>query len=225
MSKRYIKMRTAVFGVLLCAFLSSCGGEEPLVMISDGEAVEEPGKTEGSGEPGDEPFGNPGEKTGGGTQAPEAGVVLEKSEEPVKDQMVCVYVCGAVKNPGVVELPAGSRAEDALLAAGGFEEAAEEAYVNLASFVEDGQMLYFPSGEEAKKLLAAEEAKEKGFVNINTAGEEELCTLPGIGAARARDIIAHREKNGFFSRPEDIMKISGIKESAYEKIRDKITVE
>ncbi len=139
-------------------------------------------------------------------------------------QEICVYVCGAVAAPGVVFLPAGSRAADALEAAGGFgPEAAEEA-VNLAARVSDGEKLYFPTREEhAVEARAAEDAAS-GLVNINTADAAQLCTLPGIGESRAADIIAYREAHGGFAACEEIMQVSGIKESVYNRISGKITV-
>lgn len=133
-----------------------------------------------------------------------------------------VYVCGAVLNPGVVEIPQGSRVEDALQAAGGFGADAGREAVNLADWVSDGQKLYFPTADEAESATEAEETR--GLVNINTADVATLCTLPGIGESRAQDIISYREANGSFASCEDIMKVSGIKTAAYEKIRDKITV-
>lgn len=142
-----------------------------------------------------------------------------------------VYVCGAVNTPGVVTLKPGSRVEDALEAAGGFAKEADRNYVNLADWVADGQQIRFPTKEEAEKLsVNAGEAgqspakADSGAVNINTADVSALCTLPGIGEARAQDIITYREKNGRFETEEDIMKVSGIKTAVYEKIRDKITV-
>lgn len=156
----------------------------------------------------------------------EENVCLESSsQEPILEgttNLVYVYVCGAVVSPGVVELPEGSRASDALQAAGGFAEDAETSYVNLAAKVTDGERLYFPNVTE--EMTFAEQEKEAGLVNINTADVKELCTLPGIGEARADSIIAYREANGLFGSKEDIMKVSGIKNSAYEKICDKITV-
>lgn len=135
--------------------------------------------------------------------------------------LICVYVCGAVMEPGVVCVPQGSRVEDALSAAGGFREDAGRESVNLADWVEDGQMLVFPTREEA---AAAAEDCGSGLVNINAADAALLCTLPGIGESRAADIIAYREKNGGFERCEDIMKVPGIKSSVYEKIKEKISV-
>ena len=149
------------------------------------------------------------------------------AEEALREsptEMVSVYVCGAVRNPGVVELPADSRVEAALEAAGGFDgEAAPEA-VNLAAKVTDGEMLYFPTRQEADVRQQEREAAQAGLININTADAAALCTLPGIGEARARDIISCRESEGAFESCEDIMKVPGIKDSVYEKIKDKITV-
>ena len=143
----------------------------------------------------------------------------------VEPQTVYVYVCGAVRTPGVVEVPEGSRAAEALELAGGMTTEADPFYVNLAEIVTDGQKLYFPTASEAEELEAAGKAAEEGLVNINTASAEELCTLPGIGASRAADIVRYREKNGAFQTKEDIMKVSGIKQNAYDKLCDRITVQ
>lgn len=144
--------------------------------------------------------------------------------------------------PGVVAIPKGSRAEDALQAAGGFSGEAGREAVNLADWVADGQMLYFPTQEEAAdwknqetpawtgQTAGSGQSPEaavpagSGLVNLNTADAASLCTLPGIGESRAADIIAYREKNGGFETCEDVMNVSGIKTSVYEKICDKITV-
>ena len=145
--------------------------------------------------------------------------------ELAEPQTVYVYVCGAVRTPGVVEVPEGSRAAEALELAGGMTTEADPFYVNLAEIVTDGQKLYFPTASEAEELEAAGKAAEEGLVNINTASAEELCTLPGIGASRAVDIVRYREKNGAFQTKEDIMKVSGIKQNAYDKLCDRITVQ
>lgn len=140
------------------------------------------------------------------------------------EQEICVYVCGAVEAPGVVFLPVGSRAADALEAAGGFATDAAEEAVNLAAKVSDGEKLYFPAHGEYVAQAEQEKASISGLVNINTADIAQLCTLPGIGESRAADIIAYRESHGGFAACEDIMKVSGIKESVYNKISGKITV-
>ena len=164
-------------------------------------------------------IGSARESSAESTEAP-----VEESSGILPSGEICVYVCGAVRNPGVVEVPSGSRAADALAAAGGFGEGAAREAVNLADWVTDGQMLYFPTEEEDREAGAEKAEAEAGIVNINTADKAALCTLPGIGESRARDIISYREANGSFESCEDIMKVPGIKTAAYEKIRDKITV-
>lgn len=165
----------------------------------------------------------------------DADVLTEMSGEPdtaqpdLEPSMIRVYVCGAVADPGVVEIPKDSRIEDALLAAGGFLPDALIEAVNLADWVSDGQMLYFPTVEEAAAWTPLQESQnfqngQGEFVNINTADAALLCTLPGIGEAKAADIIAYREAHGGFANCEDIMNVPGIKTSIYEKICDKITV-
>lgn len=154
-----------------------------------------------------------------GGESPGTDSLPDTAAEPETE--ICVYVCGAVKNPGVVKLKEGSRWADALEAAGGFREDAGRDCVNLAARAADGERLYFPTVEEG--IASAEE--ESGLVNINTADAGTLCTLPGIGEARAADIIRFRETSGPFETCEDIMKVPGIKTSVYGKISDLITVD
>ena len=147
---------------------------------------------------------------------------------------VYVYICGEVIKPGVYELSGDSRIYEAVDAAGGFTENAARECVNLASKVSDGMQITIYNREEAASLLA-ESATEgenagksgtsgSGLVNLNTATKEELMTLKGIGESKAEDIIRYREKSGGFKKIEDIMKISGIKENGFQKIKDSITV-
>ena len=191
-----------MIGLLGCIvlFVTGCGtADEAIVLIPPGESVAE---------------------------FPELEAAEQAAETRVAEpQTVYVYVCGAVRTPGVVEVPEGSRAAEALELAGGMTTEAAPFYVNLAEIVTDGQKLYFPTASEAEELEAAGKAAEEGLVNINTASAEELCTLPGIGASRAADIVRYREKNGAFQTKEDIMKVSGIKQNAYDKLCDRITVQ
>ena len=152
------------------------------------------------------------------------GTDKEEVVAAAEEMRILVHVCGAVVNSGVVALPQGSRAEDALLAAGGFAEDASRDYVNLAGYVSDGEKLYFPTKEEVTTKILVQAETDDGLVNINTADVTALCTLPGIGESRARDIISYREAHGDFESCEDIMKVSGIKTSVYNKLSDKIKV-
>ncbi len=157
----------------------------------------------------------------------ESGGGVSESQEALQEaeREICVYVCGAVNNPGVVVLPLGSRCNDALEAVGGFAENAALEAVNLAEYLTDGEKIFFPTRDEYEAAKEAEESSQSGLVNINSAGLESLCTLPGIGEAKAKAIIAYREANGTFTAIEDIMLVPGIKESAYSQIHDLITVQ
>lgn len=149
------------------------------------------------------------------------------------EAVIVVFVCGAVKNEGVYELPSNSRINDALIAAGGFKKHADTDGINLAGLLSDGQQIYFPfEGESALQLESDSETDAKqgnsedadGLVNINTADKEMLMTLPSIGEAKAKSIIEYREQNGSFNNKEDIKKVNGIGDSIYDKICEYITV-
>lgn len=155
---------------------------------------------------------------------------------------IAVHISGAVHNPGVYYFFPGERIIDAVEAAGGFNEDADRDYVNLAEPLGDGYKVMIPTVNEVAQrkcvgesdcfvIKGNEQIKENltenanGLVNINVADEAMLMTLKGVGKARASAIIAYREENGFFQKPEDIMKVSGIKEAAYSKFKDQITVD
>ena len=174
----------------------------------------------------------------------------ELSDAPAeKAATLVVHICGAVAAPGVYELPAGSRIIDAVEAGGGFLPEADEACCNLAEAIEDGCQIYIMTktescadGQTEKKAgiqtspdgglqttdrnvrSNSAPALDSGLVNLNTADAAALMTLPGIGESRAKAIISYREQHGAFVKIEDIMKISGIKQAAFSKIKDKITV-
>lgn len=156
----------------------------------------------------------------------------EENTEPDAALECCVYVCGAVKVPGVYTLPAGSRVYEAIAMAGGMSENAAFTGINQAEPIQDGQMILVLTEEEMRDeqvqgdtaQSAAEEVSDDGRVNLNTATRTQLMTLPGIGEAKADSIIAYREENGRFSSIEDIKKIEGIKEGVFEKIKDSIVV-
>ena len=166
-----------------------------------------------------------------------------------EEKTLVVHICGAVSAPGVYELPAGSRIIDVVEAGGGFLPEADEACCNLAEEIVDGCQIYIMTksescadGQTEKKAgiqtspdsdmqttdrnvrSNSAPALENGLVNLNTADIAALMTLPGIGESRAKAIISYREQHGAFAKIEDIMKISGIKQAAFSKIKDKITV-
>ena len=179
----------------------------------------------------------------------QAGRLSEGDMPPREDMpLVYIHVCGLVCTPGVYGLPAGSRVYEAIEAAGGFSEAAVPDYLNLAQVLEDGMKIQVPDRDQAEEWKArgltqsgismgggtagvqtsgrtgSGEGGSKARVNLNTASREELMTLRGIGASRADDIIHYRQEFGGFKSIEDIMNVSGIKNAAFEKIKDSITV-
>lgn len=169
-------------------------------------------------------------------------VQREASETETGSLTLWVHICGYVKTPGIYEMPADSRLYDLLMSAGGFAQGADETALNLADYLKDGSQIYVPGTEETAASGAGEYAghadgiiragqtdgllsAEPALVNINTASQSLLETLPGIGAAKAKEIIAYRQENGFFASIEEIKQVDGIKDALFKKIKSLITVE
>ena len=149
-----------------------------------------------------------------------------------------IYVSGAVHEPQVITVPAGSLVADALEAVGGPAPHADLDAVNLAAPLADHQQVLIPGKPAATprppesepesepasdpQPTSAPAATEK--INLNTATAEELQTLPGIGASRAEEIVAYREANGPFQHIEEIQYVSGIGEGIFAQIEAQITV-
>ncbi len=176
----------------------------------------------------------------------QADKILPSGTETGLEEALCVvHVCGAVKEPGVYVMDGDARIYQAIERAGGFDPEADENFLNQADLLSDGMKIYVPTEKEVaqsggeipwkipgengapgvreeKPGKSAEESA--ALVNINTAGEEELCTLPGVGSNKAKSIIAYREKNGAYRTIEDIMNVEGIKDGVFQKIKDSITV-
>lgn len=194
-----------------------------------------------SGETGKKPFQ---ESRGGG----------ESSGGSTGPSSIVVYVSGAVKTPGVYTLAPGSRVDDAVRAAGGLSERAESAGTNLAAQLSDGEHVHVAaagesapsgalgpssgsesaggekgsgaksSGKGAGKKAAPGQKAGAAKVNVNTAGAEELQTLPGVGPATAKAIVAWREENGRFRSVDDLLDVSGIGKATLAKFRDRVSV-
>ena len=240
--------RMVLWGILwtmLCPTLGACGAQREELFLSEKESIaygDGNRKVESKVEDTDQ--NRKAEPSAGSTGRTE---LSDASSEKAKT--LVVHICGAVSAPGVYELPAGSRIIDAVEAGGGFLPEADEACCNLAEEIVDGCQIYIMTksescadGQTEKKAgiqtspdsdmqttdinvrSNSTTALENGLVNLNTADVAALMTLPGIGESRAKAIISYREQHGAFAKIEDIMKISGIKQAAFSKIKDKITV-
>lgn len=169
------------------------------------------------------------------------------------EETIVVHVSGAVNIEGIVELASGSRIANAIEKAGGVKENADMTDINLAYPLEDGMKIHIPTKEETGANKNNENTLAESYVtaasggvnskeatnstqssstsdmsskkvNINTATQEELDTLPGIGPSIAAKIIDYREQNGKFNSIEEIKEVSGIGDAKYEKIKDSITI-
>lgn len=203
---------TLVYVCVLCCFLAGCRDR---AVLYDSTGGTDSAAWNPSAENLQEVNGNSQE-----TAADSPKTVSPETEE----QMLCVYVCGEVRKPGVYELEEGGRIVDAVEAAGGMTEEAFCTWLNLAEPLSDGQKVEVPSKEQAENLRNEEQEAQSGLVNLNTASQEELMTLTGIGESKAQAIISYREEHGDFERPEELMEIPGIKEGVFQKIQDQITV-
>ena len=233
--------------------------EDPVGSSGNSEENQETGRSEDSGgdarkESDTGKVGTTGEYAGNidadidaDTSADINGAGMPEEKEATVSCMV--HVCGAVEQPGVYELPQGSRIYQAIECAGGLRDEADPDYLNQADFVSDGEKVYVPTREEVAEpdsrlqnvMLQSGESvgasgmavtgsqdadglQGSGLVNLNTASEDQLCTLPGIGSSKAKSIIAYREEHGSFDRIESVMNVAGIKDGLFQKIKAYITV-
>ena len=151
-----------------------------------------------------------------------------QKEEAVEQDLITVDVKGAVKSPGIYDLPVGSRINDAVQKAGGLTDNADSKSINLAQRISDEALVYVPTKEETTSQEAhsnASNTKENKKVNLNKASLEELKQVKGLGAKRAQDIIDHRESNGKFKSVDELKKVSGIGTKTIEKLKEYVTVD
>ena len=267
-----------LLSAVMTASLTGCAKKQSLELTELSDTEGSPGENDGDSEGNGQDAGSRSQDPGTETDPQEADGTGTAGEAPAdgadsgEPELIYVFVCGAVAQEGVYELPAGSRVYQAVEAAGGYAADADTSYINQADPVTDAQKLEIPTVEEAEKLreeaaLAAENRQaetdaESGsgpdgaaagyanngagqvnngagqmnngagqaddaaarLININTADEATLQTLPGIGAAKAASIVRYREANGGFSSIEEIKKVSGIGDITYENIKGCITV-
>lgn len=204
-------MRAALGGVVVLALLGIGAAVVGAVVTPGGQTIEVAAVEGGS--------------TSGGSAADDG------LGRPSGLEVVVLHVVGAVVDPGIVELPLGSRVVDAIAAAGGPTDAADLAGVNLARTLVDGEQLRVPqvgelppAGSGGAGGAGSTGVGADGRVNINTADVAALETLPGVGPAIASRIVAWREENGPFRSVDELGAVSGIGEKTLDGMRDQATV-
>ena len=164
---------------------------------------------------------------------PPRGIPVQLAPPPTPSPLL-VDISGAVTDPGVYELPREARMQDAIQMAGGFLLDADTDAVNLAARVMDGQKIIIPQqGEPVSEFKSSPvndvadpaSASDIQPININTATQEELETLPGIGPSKAQAILVYREENGAFKTIEDILEVPGIGEKTLAGFLDMIIIQ
>ena len=156
--------------------------------------------------------------------------VDDSTKEEKKNQIV-VEIKGAIKNPNVYWIDEESIVEDLINTAGGLSENADINSINRAEKLKNHQLITIPDNSNHENnnvnvniLRSNKDNLSSNLININTADEKELDSLPGVGPSRAKDIIRYREEKGEFKSIEEIKNVKGIGESSFEKLKDKITV-
>ena len=164
---------------------------------------------------------------------------VSQSSQSQTEKNLMVDVKGAVQQPGVYELPTGSRVTDAIKKAGGFQEQANQKSVNLAQKLQDEAVIYVASqGEVVSEVTAPTSGKANADavttntsettdekINLNTATVSDLQTISGIGQKRAQDIIDYRDSKGGFTSVDELKDVSGIGDKTFEKIKEAVTVD
>ncbi|NQT29315.1 MAG: ComEA family DNA-binding protein [Candidatus Saganbacteria bacterium] len=155
------------------------------------------------------------------------GEIIIEEPKPISREEILVHLVGAVNREGVYKLLPGDRLVDLLELAGGTSGLADLSSLNLAVKLNDGQKICVPvlqkKGFVTSELLGDREIGSKK-ININSATEKELCTISGIGPVTAKRIIAYRQDNGPFYAVEDIMKVDGVGDGKFRKIKDWIRI-
>ncbi len=214
------RVRAALGGVVVLALLGVGAAVVTTVATPGGQVVAVPDGDPGAGSAGD------GGRVGSANP-------VDPTDPFGAPEVVVLHVLGAVVDPGIVELPLGSRVVDAIAAAGGPTDAADLAAVNLARVVADGEQLRLPAVGEAPPPGAAgaggaggagSGVSADGHINLNTADAAGLEQLPGIGPAIAARIIAWREQNGPFRSVDELTAVSGIGQKTLDGLRDRATV-
>lgn len=167
-------------------------------------------------------------------------VAQTNTTKETEEKNIFVHIAGCVQKEGMLELSSNSRIADAIEKAGGLTQEADLSDINLAYLLEDGMKIYIPNQNERQEnnektentaktentpsMQIQDTSTKQDVININTATQEELDTLPGIGPATATKIIEYRKEKGKFKQKEEIKEVSGIGEAKYEKIKEYISI-
>lgn len=174
-----------------------------------------------------EASGSSPDSTSDAAYDPSAGAGGGQSAGAAAGAVILVHLLGAVQRPGLYELRDGDRVVDAVAAAGGFADGADQGALNLARRLSDGEQVYVSVVGEAPPPTATGQqgtSATGGKVDLNAADATQLDTLPGVGPATAAAILAWREENGRFTAVEDLLSVSGIGEKTLADLRDLVTV-
>jgi len=155
----------------------------------------------------------------------------------VSTDMIIVDVAGEVENPSVIELPAESRINDAIQAAGGLTNQADISQINRAAILSDGEKIFIPTKPNpsagssspnnegnSPNVSNSGGSTENSLININYASAVELQEVPGIGPVTSDKIIQYRTDHGLFRKLEEIKKVSGIGDKTYAKMKPYICI-
>jgi competence protein ComEA len=147
----------------------------------------------------------------------------ETTDEPkeISSPKIYVHVAGSVKSPGIYQLDSGTRVYDAVLAAGGFTAKANQASVNMARALNDGEQLLISS---QNALQSFENSLVSSLISLNQASASQLEELPGVGPALAGRMIDWRTANGGFKAKEDLLNVAGIGDKLFASVKDLVTL-
>lgn len=157
-------------------------------------------------------------------------VQLPKSLKPRTTATIKVQISGAINNPGIYELEKGSRVEELVLLAGGLTAEANKDKANLAKLLKDGMLVNIPASKNIRPISAANTKASGGqlnsnYININTADQQTLQSLKGIGPVLAKRIVDWRQANGRFTSKQELLKVQGIGPKLFSSLEAQLALE
>lgn len=150
------------------------------------------------------------------------GLTASDTPKDIKSPKIFVHVAGSVKSPGIYKLDSGTRVYDAVLAAGGFTAKANQASVNMARALNDGEQLLVSSQQVSGQSTGS--PMSSSLISLNQASATQLEELPGVGPALAGRMIDWRTANGGFKSKEDLLNVAGIGDKLFASVKDLVTL-